>query len=213
MIHVFGDSFSEDYKKLIGENDASTYMSKYIKYMGRDVKLYIDLLSEYLNQPLTNYAFGGCCNEYILMKFMENYDKIKPNDVVVFGWTEITRFLLASDDPFYDWRSSIHPTNSLSKITLDEMHVLRNNKLYKKKQLDIIKFIDQVLKNNTTIHWTWSTIPKKYSSTITKETNGLIEDSHYGEEGHKFLFDKIKEQLGVTKRVRINLWDQFNIHK
>jgi hypothetical protein len=144
---------------------------------------------------------------------MENYDKIKQDDVVVFGWTEIARFLLASDDDEHEWRSSIQQTDLLSQTTINEMSMLRDNKLYKKKQLGIIKFIDQILINNITIHWTWATIPTDYSFTITKETNGLIKDSHYGEEGHKFLFNKIREQLGVTRRVRINLWDQFNTDK
>ena len=86
MIHVFGDSFSEDYK--LTRKDDISYIWRYVDYLGRDIKLYCDLLSEHLNQPITNYSIGGICNEHIFILFMENFSKIKPNDIVIFGWTE-----------------------------------------------------------------------------------------------------------------------------
>jgi hypothetical protein len=146
---------------------------------------------------------------------MENYSKIKPDDIVIFGWTELTRMLVPFeiDKDKYIWRSTIFPNNFLSQKTNDEIAVMLNVEIYREKQMETIKFIEKILPNNITINWTWSTIPHEHSLTITKETNGLLNDFHYGEEGHRFLFNKIKEQLGVTKRVRINLWDQFNINK
>lgn len=212
MIHVFGDSYSEDYKKIIGVNGSSSYVTQYINYLGRNVKFYTDLLSEHLNLPLNNHSIGGICNEHIFMLFMENYSTIKDGDIVIFGWTELSRFLI----PFeiecrkYVWRSNIFPTKYISEQTNHEMMVMMDNKLYAKKQLDIIKFVDEILPNNTTIHWAWSTIPHENSLNIKKETNGLVDDFHYGEEGHKFLFNEIVNQMDTTKRVRINLWDQVD---
>ena len=215
MIHVFGDSYSEDYRNTYKDIQYPSYIWKYMDYMGREVKLYIDLLSEHLNQPVSNYSIGGICNEHIFMLFMENYSKIKPDDIVIFGWTELTRMLVPFeiDKDKYIWKSSIFPNNFLSQKTNDEIAVMLNVEIYREKQMETIKFIEKILPNNITINWTWSTIPHEHSLTITKETNGLLNDFHYGEEGHRFLFNKIKEQLGVTKRVRINLWDQFNIDK
>ena len=46
MIYVFGDSFSEDTKK----ETKSSYIDRYFKYKGREVKFYTELLSEKLNQ-------------------------------------------------------------------------------------------------------------------------------------------------------------------
>jgi hypothetical protein len=213
MIHVFGDSFSEDYKHTF--KDDESYVWRYIDYLGRDMKLYCDLLSEHLNQPITNHSIGGICNEHIFMLFMENYSKIKPDDIIIFGWSEIYRFLVPYEmkKGEYSWRSNIFPNNFLSQRTNEEMLVMMDIKIYREKQMATIKFIEEILPNNTTINWTWCTIPRQFTSTIKKETNGLIDDFHYGEEGHKILFNKIKEQLEVTKRVRINLWDQVNWSK
>lgn len=210
MIHVFGDSYSEDYRNTYKESISPSYIWKYIDYLGRDVKFYTDLLSEHLNQPITNYSIGGISNEHILMLFMENFSKIKEDDVVVFGWTEITRIMVPVNlNGYYVWRSNLFPNEFLSEQSDYEIRIMYNHDLYRKKLLDTIKFIDEILPNNITIHWTWSTIPHEYSPNITKETNGIIEDRHYGEEGHRILFDKIKEQLHVSKRVRINLWDNI----
>jgi hypothetical protein len=213
MIHVFGDSFSEDYKCTFKED--GSYIWRYIDYLGRDIKLYCDLLSEHLNQPITNHSIGGICNENIFMLFMENFSKIKPNDIVIFGWTELFRFLTPHEigPDNYIWRSNIYPNNFLSQRTKEEMLVMLDHKLYRKKQMDTIKFIEEILPNNITINWTWCTVPSEFTSTIKKETNGLIDDFHYGEEGHRHLFNKIKEQLEVTNRVRIDLWDQVEWSK
>lgn len=200
MIYVFGESFSEDYSK----NPETSTLKSYLRYKGYNIKLYVDLLSEYLNQPLSNHSFSGMCNEYILTKFMQNYHKIQPGDIVVFGWTDLTRFMYVSENR---WMTNLWGPNSLSQNTIDEMRVVRMHKLYEKKQLDTIKFIDDILPNNTTIHWTWATVPPIHSLTITKETNGDIVDSHYSEEGHMDLYNKIVEQLKVTNRVKIDLWD------
>jgi hypothetical protein len=143
---------------------------------------------------------------------MENYSKIKPDEIIIFGWSELFRFLTPYEiEPRkFIWRSNIFPNKFLSNHTNDEMLVMLDHKLYKEKQMATIKFIEEILPNNTTINWTWCTIPRQFTSTIKKETNGLIDDFHYGEEGHIILFNKIKEQLEATKRVRINLWDQVN---
>lgn len=199
MIYVFGDSFSEDYTK----NPELSTMMGYLRHKGYKIKFYIDLLSEELNQPITNYALGGMCNEYILTKFMEHYRKIQPGDIVIFGWTDLTRFMY----PFNNrWVTNLYTTSVLSENTINEMRVVRMHKFYEKKQLDIIDFIDDLLPNNPTVHWTWSTIPPEHSLTITKETNGEIIDSHYGEVGHMDLYKKISDQLKITNRVRLNLW-------
>jgi hypothetical protein len=213
MIHIFGESYSENYKKVMMENPNSSYASEYIEYLGRDFKLYTDLLSEHLKQPVSNYSMGGICNEHIFMLFMENYSKIKSDDIVVFGWTVLSRFLVPYEieKNKFIWRSNLYPNKFISEQTNREMMVMADNKLFMKKQLDLIKFIDKILPNNTTIHWTWVTIPHEHSLTITKETNGVVQDFHYGEKGHEFLFNQIIEQMSLTNRVRVNLWDQFKI--
>ena len=206
MIYVFGDSFSEDTTK----ETRSSYIDRYFNYKGRKIKFYTELLSEKLNQPIKNFSRGGMCNDFMFLEFMKNYKDIKSNDIVIFGWSSIQRFLMPNNGL---WFSNLHGFKKLSQETQDEITIMRSDPLFTKKQLEIIDFIDNCLSNDiTTIHWTWSTIPHKESLSICVETNGEIDDSHYGEEGHFNLYQKILSQLKFTNRVKINLWEQVPDH-
>jgi hypothetical protein len=202
MIYVFGDSFSEDTKK----ETKSSYIDRYFKYKGREVKFYTELLSEKLNQPITNFSRGGMCNDYMFLEFMKNYKGIKSNDIVIFGWSNIQRILIPNNGM---WFSNLHGFKTLSQNTQDEIRIMRSDPLFVQRQLEIIDFINNCLSSDiTTIHWTWSTIHHKNSLSIFTETNGEIDDSHYSEEGHLDLYQKILSQLKLTNRVKINLWEE-----
>ncbi len=203
MIYIIGDSFSEDTQN----NHRTNYIDRYIEYKGRDVKFYPTLLSEHFNEPVTNLSKGGTCNESILIEFMKAYPLIKANDLIVFGWTDVTRFSTISVND--EWSSSINHGSSLSKKTIDEVKVMRYHDLYKKRLFDVIDFIDILIpKDIAIIHWTWSWLPGsswENPYTIKYETNGKIDDDHYSELGHIYLFDKMIKELEITNRVRINL--------
>lgn len=202
MIYVFGDSFSEDTTK----ETKSSYIDRYFEYKGRKVKFYTELLSEKFNQPIKNFSRGGMCNDFIFLEFMKNYKDIKSNDIVIFGWANIQRFLIPNNGL---WFSNLHGFKTLTQNAQDEIRILRSDPLFTQRQLEIIDFINDTLSDDiTTIHWTWSTIPHKNSLSIYTETNGLIDDSHYSEEGHLDLYNKILFQLESTNRVKINLWEQ-----
>ena len=202
MIYVFGDSFSEDTKK----ETKSSYIDRYFKYKGREVKFYTELLSEKLNQPITNFSRGGMCNDYMFLEFMKNYKDIKSNDIVIFGWSNIQRILIPNNGM---WFSNLHGFKTLSQNTQDEIRIMRSDPLFVQRQLEIIDFINNCLSSDiTTIHWTWSTIHHKNYLSISTETNGEIDDSHYSEEGHLDLYQKILSQLKLTNRVKINLWEE-----
>jgi hypothetical protein len=202
MIYVFGDSFSEDTKK----ETKSSYIDRYFKYKGREVKFYTELLSEKLNQPIKNFSRGGMCNDYMFLEFMKNYKDIKSNDIVIFGWSNIQRILIPNNGM---WFSNLHGFKTLSQNTQDEIRIMRSDPLFVQRQLEIIDFINNCLSSDiTTIHWTWSTIPHKNSLSIYTETKGEIDDSHYSEEGHLDLYQKILTQLKLTNRVKINLWEE-----
>lgn len=50
----------------------------------------------YLNYETTNVAHPGLCNEQITNSFLKNYDK--SFDLVIIGWSGVTRFLRPPDD-------------------------------------------------------------------------------------------------------------------
>jgi len=201
MIYIIGDSFSEDTQS----KHRTNYIDRYIEYKGRDIKFYPNLLSEYFNQPITNLSIGGVCNESILIEFMKIYPLLKSNDLIVFGWTDLSRFSTISSNG--EWSSNIKDNSLLSKQTLDEVRVMRTHDLFKKRLLDIIDFIDIIIpKDITIIHWTWSFgNPWTSPYTIKYETNGEIDDYHYSELGHSHLFNKMIKKLETTNRVKINL--------
>jgi hypothetical protein len=206
MIYVFGDSFSEDTKK----ETKSSYIDRYFKYKGREVKFYTELLSEKLNHPIKNFSRGGMCNDFMFLEFMKNYKDIKSNDIVIFGWSNVQRILIPNNGM---WFSNLHGFKTLSQNTQDEIRIMRSDPLFVQRQLEIVDFINNCLSSDiTTIHWTWSTIPHKNSLSIYTETKGGIDDSHYSEEGHLDLYQKILSQLKSTNRVKINLWEQVPPH-
>ena len=201
MIYVFGDSFSEDTTK----ETKSSYIDRYFNYNGRKIKFYTELLSEKLNHPIKNFSRGGMCNDFMFLEFMKNFNNIKSNDIVVFGWANIQRFLIPNNGM---WFSNLYGFKNLSQETQDEIRIMRSDPLFVQRQLEIIDFINNSLSDDiTTIHWTWSTIHHKNSLSISTETKGEIDDSHYSEEGHFDLYQKILSQLKSTNRVKINLWE------
>ena len=203
MIYIFGDSFSQrhiDFTEPCNVRD-------YVRWKGYEPKMFYDYISEDLNQSIENYSKGGMCNEYILMKFMEQYHKIQLNDMVIFGWTHISRYLIPNPAD-NKWITNLHNTNQyLSQSSKDEIDMMRCHPLYEKKQLDVIDFINTLLPHNRTIHWTWCTENSEDLLSITKETNGMISDYHYGEEGHRDLYGRITNELRDTDKVRLNLWE------
>ena len=201
MIYVFGDSFSEDTTK----ETKSSYIDRYFNYKGRKIKFYTELLSEKLNHPIKNFSRGGMCNDFMFLEFMKNFNNIKSNDIVVFGWANIQRFLIPNNGM---WFSNLYGFKNLSQETQDEIRIMRSDPLFVQRQLEIIDFINNSLSDDiTTIHWTWSTVHHKDSLSICTETKGEIDDSHYSEEGHFDLYQKILSQLKSTNRVKINLWE------
>ena len=206
MIYVFGDSFSEDTTK----ETKSSYIDRYFDYKGRKVKFYTELLSEKLNHPIKNFSRGGMCNDFMFLEFMKNYKDIKSNDIVIFGWSNVQRFLIPNNGI---WFSNLYGFKNLSQETQDEIRIMRSDPLFVQRQLEIIDFVNNCLNDDIiTIHWTWSTVHHKDSLSICTETKGEIDDSHYSEEGHLDLYQKILSQLKSTNRVKINLWEQVPPH-
>lgn len=200
MIWIFGDSFSHRFIDFIEPSNVRDY----VKLKGYSPKMYFDYLSEEYGEEINNHSLGGMCNDYIFLKFIENYQNIKKNDIVLFGWTEITRFSVPHNDI---WYSSIFFNNVLSKTTINEIEVTRTHPLHKERQISIMNFIDSILNKNMVVHWTWSNIDKNERSTIEKETNGQIIDFHYGEMGQFELYETISQELKKSNKIRIDTWE------
>lgn len=213
---VFGDSFSVPFKKI--END-----HPYIPYKGYCPKIYSNIISEELDLNLMDMSIGGCSNQSILHYFIKNIDKIKSDDIVIFGWTQPIRFRIASKhNNFYDVIIAVAPNMKefidMSIDSLNEFTINRSKySIFWDELIDYVNIINKSLKTKFVYHWTWVSptdeidsnvyekqfydllFPFKKYKSVKEETNGDIDDFHYGELGHNQLandlLDEIKKML------------------
>ena len=205
---VFGDSFSVPFKKIENEHP-------YVPYKGYCPKIFSNILSEELDLNLMDMSAGGCSNQSILHTYIKNISKINSNDILIFGWTQPIRFRIASKrNDFYDVIIAVAPHMKefidMSIDTLNDITINRStHSIFWDELNDYITVINESSKNSLIFHWTWveptkeidnniyeskfyeQLTPFKKYKTVREETNGDVDDFHYGEVGHKELADDL----------------------
>jgi len=207
-IWVFGDSFSQSFSEhFTTQNkwalDYKDYKKNYIP------KTYGEIIAENLNLDFFGRAFGGASNYHIFNVFVNEMNNINKNDIVIFNWTEITRFPLASNTnelvsmtPFSGHNS---PNDLITQQTIQEIGVNRgDNSTYWQIIMNYIKIINKILQYNKVYHWTWV---KHEEKTPTK-----VWDSNFGDrpicvKGWQNANEKTKEMV----REYANLIVDFNL--
>ena len=141
-------------------------------------------------------------NYSIFESFCEIVDKIKKNDVLIFGWSSPERFRVISAGgywrqmaPSYDRSSPI--VHNLSEQTIDEIFVNRTHIKYSTEVNNWIKLINIALKDKVVIHWTpfASNINAYFLNgfeIIKNETKGVVNDGHFSEGGQLELSEKLQ---------------------
>ena len=78
---------------------------------GSTPRNYSEIIADSLNIDLENHGIGGCSNQTIFDNFLRCVPQIKPNDYVIFQWTDPGRFRIATEANFFrDITGSItHP--------------------------------------------------------------------------------------------------------
>jgi lysophospholipase L1-like esterase len=192
-IWTFGDSLTERY------NSNESWAKKYIDWKGYLPKVYGNFIAETLNYDLQNLGKAGCDNYTIFETFCKTYSKIKDGDIVIIGWTNVSRFRLVNR---YDEWNTINPHfdtpmdnfEHISKNTLDEILINRDSKHYINEVNNWIQFINSASVNKNVVHW--NTIKGKGElnthhffemERINTETKGLIDDAHFSETGQRDL--------------------------
>ena len=196
-LFVFGDSYSTRFS----HTSFVDHGPAYIKFKGYEVKNYSDLIAEHFNLNVYNFSECAICNEDIFSRFMDNYHNIQDDDMVLFSWTDISRFRYAKGK---NWAQSTYYMNDLVRLTLDN----RCHPLYEERQLKNMDFIDNVLKNNRVIHYSWGVKLLKDGETVRNETNNLIHDDHWNEKGQINLCNQIIEELSKSNKIRILNWEE-----
>ena len=224
---VFGDSFSDSHKWVINSyltgdrnvSDPPQYKYLIAKYLKENKipKHFEDVLGEHFGLEVGikyNCAGGGFSNADIIESIGNNIHRIKEDDYVVIGWTDLRRIRLLNSDS--QW-THIHPAGIENMGGFDDMTQSFINAIRRimtlryesdkgeawrpKTKLDteiksFVNLINKALPKNT-IHWTpfnaWIRkrdqsmfwIPYWQTTTdIRKETNGEIDDGHFSETGH-----------------------------
>ncbi len=218
---TFGDSFTDFFKP--PQNSGNHWRHKYIEWKGYIPKVYGEIISEKLNMDFINKGKGGCDNNHIFEEFCEVSKLIKENDIVIFGWTNQQRIRLATKNNKWGFFNPEKKTNNgffahiplsefdfISESTIQEMLINKESTLYLKELNNWIKLINLALKNIKTIHWGWdekinntSAIYIKGYETIKTETNGMVDDGHWCEDGHikfaDFLINVINNNINLNK--------------
>lgn len=192
---TFGDSFTEGY------NPFYEWSEKYIEWKGYKPKVYGEIIAEELGYELVNRGLGGSSNQTILERICDSIDKIKSDDLVIVGWSSPIRIRLV--DKWGNWQH-IHPATidkiiKIGEVSPESISEILENRYHLKYCQEVdswVKLINKSLNENQIIHWKYH-IEKINVHTITekeniyKETDGLINDGHYSENGQKEVANEL----------------------
>lgn len=198
----FGDSYTQRY------NPNVDWCKNYIDFKGYHPKVYCDFLGDELKIDSENLGVGGYDNYSIFETLCKNIHRIKEDDIIIIGWSSVIRFRLASKDGSWvkfvpgavtDFHISHH--TDVSRTTIEEIFINRDNHVYFNEVNSWIHFINCTMKNNKIVHWTPFDDNVNLNAhkllkleTIKMETE-TVEDNHYSENAHKKLSSMFIEIL------------------
>jgi len=195
MLWCFGDSNTEGY------NEIFDWVRSYTEWKGCKPFFWPTMLADKLNTPLLNRGIGGADNYTIFDSIIKEIDNIKPDDIIVIGWSTAVRGRAVLNDNFV----SLHIGGSLNIPDLSNQSVIellnnRSSPLYIDEVMGWTRLLKHSFKNNKTIFWSafpeyrgrgildpshWANRP--YS--INDETGGVIANGHPSETGCLLLSD------------------------
>ena len=157
-LYTFGDSHTQTFKSHLEAN--INWAKEYTDYIGEIPKTYNEILSDEMSVELINFGRGGSSNQTIFETFIDNHKNIKPNDIVIFGWTSTNRFRLSDNvNNFVDvLPNPLHPTQNddVSKQSAYEIAINRDSyTIWWSEVKRYIEIIKTLLPKNKVLHWTW----------------------------------------------------------
>jgi len=206
-VWTFGDSLTAEF------DEEHKWSGDYIKWKGYKPKVYANLISEKLNLNLINLGVGGSDNYSIFQSFCDVSDKIKNDDVVIFGWSSPIRFRLAKNEKKWvsflpNYTKNRTYIDGISIDTVNEMLINRGSVKFVEEVNSWIRLINHTLKDVSYTHWT--TFDGRINANMIRgindirtETNGSIDDGHFSEKGHIELSNLLITYLskGITKKL------------
>lgn len=195
-LHIFGDSYSVDWEQVKLKAPWAN-QAKYAESFDRDITHFQDLLKKQFKlNKIHNYAVGGFDNYSILETIGKFIHKIKKDDYVCIGWSDISRYRIIYNDK-KSWVRLLAGNHTIPTKYKKEVHkeflyqcVDRDCNLTLKE----VTLWQNILKNalpTNTIYWSPFFVKGKYDNayptpnfkftTITDVSS--INDAHASEEG------------------------------
>jgi len=207
---TFGDSFTQGFS-CIPIIEYPT-IPKYYEYKTIGDDIWPNLLSKYLGIKLINKGLGGISNDSIIDIIIDNWDSIKPGDIVIIGMTFNVRIdvpikenkkLKINKPRLYSMSNLLNSelindmTENQKETIINFQYYFANSELFKERNIKRFNHIKKLLEANEIFVFVWEleNEANKYE-TITTATNNIIEDNHWSFKGNydfsKFLMKKLK---------------------
>lgn len=217
---IFGDSFSTIWEKMIRRDLGK----RYTEYKGYVPKIFSHYLSDMLGMGVNQLGIGGLDNYTIFDNVINNIDSMVSGDIVIIGWSHPSRFRLEKNDKWLTIhdpapRLANLPTHLVEFYkfidinTIQQIRVNRMHSLYWDEVVNWSKLLTTLfeLKGINVIFWSpfvlckdrmlkKALVPDDWYigidlNRLDKDTNGVINDSHFSEESHyklaQILYQKI----------------------
>jgi hypothetical protein len=236
--NLLGYHHSSDKNKLMLNDGICFIETTYTQWLNRIGKPFFVSLGESLNMNWVLRAEAGNSNQQQFKKLLADLDKIKQNDIVIFGLTHFQRFEVpkkqngkwisdgwqrGNDEHI---KESDYQHYYLTQLAFSDWFIIENVKQillllnYIESKIGAKVFIwsfdniDETLDEYTNLstyknlvrfeidgethtHLSAVTnfIDRNEQLCIKGECGGIIEDTHFGEIGHKFMYENILKLL------------------
>lgn len=178
---TFGCSFTAEYEPIDGLYPP--YKNNYDRYRefrgGVLPPTWPNIVAKFMNYNVMNCAYGGSSNYNILMQFSNVSNLIKRGDILIFGWTKLTRFIAANfaENIF----NNVLPVGAnyqdlgMSQTTIDEILVNRTHEIWKQEIHSWISIITTLCKNIGAEDYHWSSDENVFNG----ESGHILTDPKY----------------------------------
>jgi hypothetical protein len=185
---------------------------EYLPYKKEGDDIWSNHLSKMLDYDVVNLGKNGASNDYIFDAIIDNFDKIKPNDVVVINMTLHGRIEVPFKNGTYNILSGYeknktsmddkepqirHAKNQTNESDDEKIEALinfqyhfSNHQFYKDRHTKRFNFIKNILLKERDVRfvylWSLERDLGLYASfqTIYDATNGEVNDTHFSFNGH-----------------------------
>lgn len=189
---IIGDSFSVPFEE--PKEGPDSWKNRYCNYKGYPPKFFGEIVCDKLSMGYEILTEGPNDNYRMIEIFTDNIHRFGAGDILSFGWTDLSRLRFV-DTSTNKWEVvNAHNMkgvyyHNMSVDSLVEWASNRTHSLYIEELIRWTKLISSSIPNITVIHWSWINHEYFPFEKIFDETNGLVNDFHWSENGHKQFAD------------------------